>query len=101
MKSFKTYLLSLCLYQVQCIQQEAKGLREEIASGGGDVGHIQSTLDKMLQEHSHLATTVAVVATTLEDVNRQSEGRAAKYIAISHTSLGTEVTCTLHFIMEY
>lgn len=94
MKSFHTSLLSLYLYQVQCIQQEAKTLREEIASGGGDVSHIQSTLDKMLKEHSHLATTVAMVATTMEVINKQSKGRAAKHIATSHTSLGTEVTFT-------
>lgn len=64
------------------------------------MGHIQSTLDQMLQEHSQLVTTVAVVATTLEVVNRQSNGRAAKYIATSHTSLGAEVACTLHFMMD-
>lgn len=71
-------------------------LREEIASGRGDVSHIQSSLDKMLDEHHQLATTVAMVANSLEVVNERTKGRAAKYIASSHTSLGTEVTCNRH-----
>lgn len=84
------------LQQVQSLQHEAVTLRGMIAGGKADIGHIQSTLYKMLREHAHLATTVATVATSLEVVNDLSKGRAAKHIAISHTSLGSEVLHAEH-----
>ena len=73
------------------LQQEALDLRGGITRGTVDAEQVQFTLNKMLQEHAHLVTTVATVATSLEVVNKQSGGRAAKHIASSHSSLGTEV----------
>ena len=83
--------LSLSVHQVHSLQQEAQALREGIAGGMVDAGQVQSTLNKMLQKHVNLATTVTKVTTSLEVVNKQSRGRAAKHIASSHNSLGSEV----------
>ena len=82
---------SLSVHQVHSLQQEAQDLREGIAGGMVDAGQVRSSLNKMLQEHAHLATTVTKVTTSLEFVNKQSGGRAAKHIASSHNSLGSEV----------
>ena len=77
--------------QVQALQHEAVTLREEIRGGKVGLTHVQATLEKMLQEHSHLATTVSRIMACLELVNQESNGRAAKHIATSHTSLGEQV----------
>ena len=84
--------------QVKSLQQEAVVLREGIAGGKVGVAHVQSALETMTRGHAHLAAAVSMVATSLEVVNQQSRGRAAKHIAASHTSLGSEVyihTCIL------
>ena len=89
------YCELMFLSQVHSLQQAALALREGISGGTVDTDHVQSTLNKMLQEHAHLATTVATVASSLEVVNKQSRGRAAKHIASSHNSLGSEVSALI------
>lgn len=87
---------------MQSLQNETVLLKGAINEGKLDAETVRVTLDKMLQEHMHLATTVATVTTSLEAVNSQSKGRAARHIATRYTSLGVEVcSITAHPLINY